>query len=402
MDSLRILHTGDWRLNFPCQGIAHYPENLASSLSNSPIESVERIVDFAIGETIDIMVVGGNTLNPLLAGPADFVFLSQQLERLERAEIPVIWNWSWHDRRSQWPRCFKWPSNVHQIIGDTPQTITLDVTDKNPVSFLGIELTSPQAISFSWFEGLELNGAVFGVGYGLVGDDEPIPANLNNWLLSGKPYGVSSQNDPLQIYHAGSPQGRSLEETGPHGAALLEYSLSGDIDCQFINTSKVEYESISIDASEVDTAESLATVVKEQLDSRTFDESIIYVIELILVNSNCNIHSLPFVEHYDDFRKNLQRSMTAVSPGLILSRLSPLHVDSDTRCFEEEILGEFLFVTSELKERGWDTLNLALKIPDQPEADWTRIHDDLSGLQTILSAESLGKHLLGRQDKDAA
>ena len=402
MDSLRILHTGDWRLNLPCQGIAYYPEDLMPSLSNSVIESVERIIDFAILETVDILVVGGNTLDPLLAGPADFIFVSQQLERLELAGIPVIWNWSWHDRRNQWPRCFKWPSNVHQIVGDTPQAITLDIRDNASVTFVGIELTSPQPISFSWFEGMELQGAVFGVGYGEFSEDETVPLHLNNWLMSGNPYGVSSQEEQLRLYNAGSPQGRTLEETGPHGAALMNFTLNGINEFQFINTSKVEYEGIEIDASAINSPESLVTVAKQQLDSRTYDESITYVIELILTDSNCNLHSLPFVETYDDLRRQLQESFTDIFPGLILSRLTPLPADSEARSFEEEILGEFLFVTAELKERGWDTLNLALRIPEQAEAEWAELHDDLSGLRTLLTVESLGKHLLGRQDKDAA
>lgn len=402
MDSLRILNTGDWRLSSPCKGIAYYPENLATALATSTQASIERLIDFAIGDFVDVMVVGGNTIDPSLAGPADFAFLLRQLKRLEQAQIPVIWNWSWLDQRNQWPRCFNWPSNVRQIIGDTPQTITLDLTPKGRVTFVGIELNAAQPISPSWFEGLTLDGLTFGVAYGAFSDRESNIIPPLNWLLSGNSYGKVSQDHGLHHYYAGSPQGRSLKERGPHGAALLEYHENDVIDFQFINTSKLEYESITIDVGGINTPDSLAAAAVEQLAKRTFDQSIIYVIELELTEANCHLCSLPFIEIYNQARANLQASLTQLSPNLILSRLSPSAKEEEFHTSEEEVLGEFLFITRELKEQGWSTLNLSEKLPAEESGNWSELLDDLSGLRTILAAESLGKHLLGISDKEVA
>jgi len=402
MDSLRILNTGDWRLTSACEGIPYYPENLVTPLASSTQASIERLIDFAVEDLVDVVVVGGNTIDPTSAGPADFAFLLHQLKRLEQSAIPVIWNWSWLDQRNQWPKCFKWPSNVRQVIGDTPQTITLNLGPKGRVTFIGVELTSAQQISPSWFDGLKLEGLAFGVAYGAVTDQVSNISPQINWLVSGNSYGKESHDNGVHLYYSGSPQGRSLKESGPHGAALLEYHDNGEIDFQFINTSKVEYESITIDINGISTPDSLAVTAIEHLAKRTFDQSIVYVIELELAGANYHIHSLPFVEIYNDFRASLQESLTKLSPNLILSRLAPLPTEEDLHSYEEEVLGEFLFITRELKEEGWASLNLDQKLPSQETGNWSKLLDDLSGLRTILSAESLGKHLLGISEKDAA
>ena len=121
-----------------------------------------------------------------------------------------------------------------------------------------------------------------------------------------------------------------------------------------------------------------------------------------MTEANSHICSLPFVEIYKEVRANLQASLTQLSPNLILSRLSPLAKDEEFHTSEEEVLGEFLFITRELKERGWSTLNLSQKLPTEESGNWSELRDDLSGLRTILAAENLGKHLLGISDKEVA
>ncbi len=400
-ESIRVLHTGDWRLDQPCRGITHYPSALAARLASATQESVGRIIEFAIGEKVHAVVVGGNILDPLLAAPADYGYLLSQLERLQSAAIPVIWNWSWLDRRQHWPRCFVWPDNVTQFIGESPQVITQPINNDSQLTFIGLEVTSQQEFDFNWFEGLKFDGPAFGVGYGQH-NGFTVDCAIQHWLLSGEPYGTDCPEGGIQVYYSGSPQGRDLKDTGPHGASLIELKTDGNVECQFINTSTHEYQRLSLNGSAVSSKSELLDLIIDAVRLRSFDSSIIYTITVHLTATGSFLRAFQFLDEYPELMTSVQTLFTEFAPNLIFAGISTESAETSNISAEQEVLGEYLFVINELRDKGWTDLRLqSLLLPSNDNA-WSHLHEDLTGLDTLRMAEHLGIHLFNGTNEDAA
>lgn len=400
-EPIRVLHTGDWCLHEPCNGIARFPDALGMRLASAPQQSVTRAIDFAISEAVDVIVVGGNTLNPYSAAPADYDFLQLQLNRLHLADIPVIWNWSHLDQRQHWPRCFDWPENVTPIIGESPQVITIATKSGKDLTFIGSEITSDKQVSLDWFEGLLQDGPTLGVSYGRVSDDMG-NSTVENWLFSGEPYGSIVLGEALQVHYSGSPQGRSEKATGPHGVALVEVFEDGSVESQFINTSKVEYEQLIIPGADVFTTERLAEVLIHAVEQRSFDPSVIYNIQVILSEASLFLQALPHLNEHELLHETIQSLFTDLADNLIFIGIHPEAAQNSVNATEKEILGEYLFVLEEMKEKGWAELNLQTLLAPGMDTSWCTIQEDLSGLRVLHAAESLGGYLFGTRGKEAA
>ena len=397
----RILHTGDWRLHMACHGIPYIPNSCASALADAVYASVTRIVDFAINEDVDTVVLGGNLLEPDCAGPSDYEFIHQQMCRLAENNIPVVWSWSHLDKRNHWPRCIEWPDNIQFIIGDTPLTIEVEMRNGSTVSFLGMEPTSSGPVRPSDYRGMQTGNLSFGIAYGEVRISEEDTA-CRQWLLAGQAYGQISWDNGVQAYCCGSPVGRSAADIGPHGFALLELNQKGEVEHQFINTSGVEYHRKTISTSEINSPNALLSLIGQTIRDHAWDCSILNVIQIELVDSPVIIESIPLLNTYPSFHGEVQSDFDKVGSHLIFAGLDIQSAATNRHGHEQELLGEFLFELRKLEEHGWENLQLANFSGTETDPNWCTLKEDLAGLSILRSAECLGRHLLNAIERDAA
>ena len=399
--TLRILHTGDWRLNMACQGIPYYPETMSPKLSTAVFDSVSKIVDFALSENVDAFVIGGNVLEPEFAAPSDYDFIYQQLCRLNVAAIPVVWGWSPQDKRAHWPRCIEWPANVSFLVGDTPLAVEIPMKTGVTVSFLGMEPNSDQPIQLAQFNGINKGNLTLGVAYGELSCTDEIP-ECKHWLLTGAGYRQINLDNGARAYYCGSPLGRATTELGPHGCALLDLNENGVIEHQFINTSRVEYHLKAVTASDVASPEELSNLIEESIHDASWDDSTLNIIQIDVANANANLEALPLLQTYHAFHSSLQRRLNEMGSHLLFAGLSLTTSASERSSNERELLGEFLFELRELQEQGWESLPLHKFLESETNSTWCSLDEDLLGLRILRGAESLGRHLLSRIEKDVA
>ena len=399
--TLRILHTGDWRLNMPCQGIRYYSPSIASSLSTAVFDSISRTIDFAIGENVDAFVIGGNVLDPDLAAPSDYEFIHQQLCRLEETNIPVVWGWSQLDKRAHWPRCIDWPSNVNFLIGDTPLNIEIPTKNGTTINFLGLEPNSALPVCPDDYRGMKTDNFTLGVAYGELSVTEA-PPECQHWLLTGAGYSHTEYENGVRVYYCGSPLGRSATELGPHGSALLDLNNIGEIDYQFINTSGVEYHVKTISANAVTAPDALSRLIVESILGSSWDNSIVNIIQMELINAPVSIESLPLLPNYPAFHSAVQDDLNQIGAHLLFAGISVSSPESDRPGNEQELLGEFLFELRELHEQGWESLPLRNFIGLESDPTWCTVQEDLTGLKILQGVECLGRHLLNGIERDVA
>jgi DNA repair exonuclease SbcCD nuclease subunit len=88
-EPFRFLHAADFHLERPMEGLAEVPEHLRDALVDAPFQAVEQVIDTALVEEVDFVVLAGDLLDCRAAGPRAMAFLVNQLHRLAERKVPV-------------------------------------------------------------------------------------------------------------------------------------------------------------------------------------------------------------------------------------------------------------------------------------------------------------------------
>ena len=109
---IRILHGGDFHLGRPIDGVQFAHADLRKSLIDAPYDAVTRMVESAVVENAEAVVLSGNIIDPRNCGGYALSFLIKQFDVLAEQQIPVFWALGSEDRVSHWPALPQFPSNV--------------------------------------------------------------------------------------------------------------------------------------------------------------------------------------------------------------------------------------------------------------------------------------------------
>ncbi len=90
-EAFQFLQLTDLRLELPCGGLSEVPDQLREVLIDAPYRATERIIELAIDQRVDFVLLSGNTCDVQRAGPRAALFLEQQFERLNEKNIPIYW-----------------------------------------------------------------------------------------------------------------------------------------------------------------------------------------------------------------------------------------------------------------------------------------------------------------------
>ena len=100
--------------------------------------------------------------------------------------------------------------------------------------------------------------------------------------------------------------------------------------------------------------------------------------------------------------REMRRRLNEMGSHLLFAGLSLTTSASERSSNERELLGEFLFELRKLQEQGWESLPLHKFLESETNSTWCSLDEDLLGLRILRGAESLGRHLLSRIEKDVA
>ena len=100
------------------RGLTAVSNDLQPLLVNAPFDSVAGVTAAALREEVDFVVLVGDLLDPVSAGPFAIEFLREQFAQLAEREIPVYWTASQTDLNGDWLDALEWPANVHLFSND--------------------------------------------------------------------------------------------------------------------------------------------------------------------------------------------------------------------------------------------------------------------------------------------
>lgn len=301
--SIRFYHTADLHLDSPFKGLYNLPQVIVEELRRSTFKAFERLVDEAISERPDFILIVGDVYdgeNRSLTAQNRFV---QQLKRLNNVNIPVVVSYGNHDHLSgNWSR-FDLPENVHEF-GPEVSEVTLTIRDEK-VTIHGFSY-GKRHIKESMIEQYrrKMDDTIhIGMLHGSIEGDEEhnvyapfsrqalLQKNYQYWAL-GHIHKRQILYDEPAIVYPGNTQGRHRKESGEKG--FYEVILDrGNTQLNFKETSTIRFETLELNVPTIEKANDLLNFINQKI--REFSD--VYgavIIDLKLKNLNEEASKLYF------------------------------------------------------------------------------------------------------------
>ena len=285
-ERLTFLHTADLHIGAPLRGLRALSPEWADRLLRAVSEAYDRVIDAAVRNEVDFVVIAGDAFDTARPSYADYVRFFDGLRTLEHAGIPVYLCAGNHDPLTSWDDDYgSLPTNAHMFSADKPG-FSLYERDGRPLCVLGgrsyYNQTWPGDVDISC--GLTraaanraLGGraceAPFGVGVAHTGlhlDPRNAPVPLSSLLEAGFDYWALGHIHKKQLFpqenpragYPGCTQGRDINETGERGAYLVTLEQGQPNAVRFVPTASVVWQQLAVD---VETCATLPEIVDRVL-----------------------------------------------------------------------------------------------------------------------------------------
>lgn len=254
----RFIHAADLHLDSPLRGLEKYEGAPAQRIRNAPRDALVQLVDLALRESVDFVVIAGDVYDGNWPDHTTGQFFSKQMARLSQANVPVILISGNHDAASKMTRSIRLPENVKRLNHARPETLRLE---QFGVAIHGQSFGTPAVT-----EDLSRNypapiPGCFNIGLlhtsctGAEGHENYAPCTLEGLRSLGYDYwalGHIHQRSVLcespVIAFSGNIQGRHARELGPKGCFVVNVDSQHRATLQFEALDVLRWEHIVIDA----------------------------------------------------------------------------------------------------------------------------------------------------------
>jgi len=261
----RFIHTADLHLDSPLTSLALRNADLGDLVRGATRTALERIVDIALAEAVDALVIAGDLYDGSQTSMATALFLMAEMRRLEAAGIRVYLIRGNHDAQSQITRELTFPPNVHVFDGRGKPVRAGALTNGREVHVHGISFANPHApasllpsfrapVADAVNIGLlhtSLAGASRHDPYAPVSVADLAAHGFDYWAL-GHIHQRRVHSEKPWIVMPGNPQGRDINEGGPKGITLATVEDDGTIICEERPVAVAVFERLTVDLAGVD------------------------------------------------------------------------------------------------------------------------------------------------------
>ena len=280
----RFVHASDFHLEQPAHGIAEIPAHLRQLLIEAPYQAAQRVFDCVLAEDAEFLVLSGDLVDPPKSGPRAVLFLTEQFQRLAVGNIPVYWCGGAVDPPDAWPTWATLPENVHVFprgrIAEfvhqrdgVPLVRLIGLSSGDCPNFRASEngtvpFSAKRAITGEGFVRDPMGLFSVGVVHGSAADIAAIESRgLDYWALGGKHARSTLFSSPQTAHWPGSPQGRSLAETGAHGCTVVHVDANHEAKLVFLSTDVIRWANQRVAVDDGASRHDLQTLLQERLQS---------------------------------------------------------------------------------------------------------------------------------------
>ncbi len=263
----RFVHASDFHLEQPLAGVAEVPEHLSELFLKAPYAAATKVFETALIEQAAFLILSGDVLHPLYAGPRGIIFLCEQFARLAEREIPVYWAGGTVDPPDAWPASIALPGNVHIFPRGRVNEFIYEHDGTPAARLLGISRDKQLTIRAGEFHPDPSGLPTIAIAYGSADAAALQARDIYYWALGGRHDRATPACTPHTIHYCGSPQGRRPEENGVHGCTLVQVDEQRQIRTSLVPTDAVRWlnERIPVDKGAIQT--DLETRFRERIHS---------------------------------------------------------------------------------------------------------------------------------------
>lgn len=308
--STTFIHAADLHLGAAFRGLRELSPVWADRLVRSIPDAYKQLIDDALNDEVDFVVIAGDIFDSSQPSYADFCLFRNGLERLEEAGIPVYFCTGNHDPYTVWSHDFgDLPSNVFMF---DPKEASYFVFEKDdePLVVLGGRSYYNQAwpLSDNIAEGISREAgmraghhAPFYVGVihtGLNIDPTRSPVKPRDLVARHMDYWACGhihhphlvpEDEPL-IAFSGCIQGRDIHETGPHGVLKVTLRENLPNEVTLLPTAQVVWERIDVDVSSCTTISDIQEAITTKQFERNADSQCQNMLCRITLSGTTSLH----------------------------------------------------------------------------------------------------------------
>lgn len=247
---LRFVHASDFRLDRPCEAVPGLPKSLLDPFVDARYRAVERLISACIERQVDALVLAGGLLDPDLTGLRGPWHLVEQFARLQEAGIDVVWCGGHVDAPHRWPAYVGVPANVRRLAPSARTPVKIRRGGTHPLTVCGVHAS--------------------------VGDDESFRVvvkpsaetshcelHYDYLACGGRSEQTLEPNRPAGW--SGSPQGRSHDEPGPHGAVVVTVNPDRTIEREAIACDVIRWATLDRSPADSDTLDAVVDDLTDEL-----------------------------------------------------------------------------------------------------------------------------------------
>jgi DNA repair protein SbcD/Mre11 len=237
----RFIHASDFHLELPLGGVSDVPEHLRDLFMDAPYAAARQVFESALLEEAGFVILSGDILHPLYAGPRGEIFLFEQFTRLAERDISVYWVGGTVDQPDQWLSSFTLHDNVHVFPCGRVDEFIHEHNGTHVARIMGTSLDKQRSIRAGDFHPDPSGLFTIAAAYGTADMSALQSRGVNYWALGGRHQRATPTSVPQVIHYSGTPQGRRPEEIGVHGCTLVQVDESRHIRTSLIPTDSVRW-----------------------------------------------------------------------------------------------------------------------------------------------------------------
>jgi DNA repair protein SbcD/Mre11 len=257
--AFRFIHTADIHLDSPLKSLALKSEGLAELVRDATRQAFSRIVEMAIDERVDALLIAGDLYDREQTSMKTARFIAGAYKRLTDAGVRVFVIRGNHDSTSKIMRELTLPAGVH-VFGSKPGVEMIERAGGQSIAVHGLsfrEAEAPESLLPKYKA--PVAGAInIGLMHtslgGSEGHDVYAPVSLADLQRSGFRYWAlghihrrSVHADETMVVMPGMPQGRDIGEAGRKSVTLVTVGDDGNFTQEERVTSGAVFLPLSVD-----------------------------------------------------------------------------------------------------------------------------------------------------------
>ena len=319
---MKFIHAADLHLDTPFSGLEQTSRELAKKLRAAPFESLANIVDQALAEAVEFVLLAGDLYNTQRVNIKAQSLFIDQLDRLDEAGIPVFLIRGNHDFSTADSETLSlpFPNNVYTY-SEEVQTHVVEIKSGERVAVTGFsydkqwifdrkiaEYPSRRAdvdlhigMLHGSLEGMqtkEANYAPFSV-------SELRTKNYDYWAL-GHIHQREKLSDSPPVYYSGNIQGLHKNEPGEKGCLLVEWSTRG-YQVEFISTAPLIWDGLTVELTQVQNISELFEAIRVEIADKNYQQDVLLHLTL-RATADYNERIVKFVQR-QEFGEQLSKQL---------------------------------------------------------------------------------------------